>query len=118
MKVLLDSCISSKTRDELRSAGYDTDWVGDWRADPGDDVILAAAHSQGRVCITIDKDFGELAIVRKLPHSGIVRLVDLSLKQQAIVCLHVLKTYASELENGAIVTAEISRVRVRPADDK
>ncbi|MGB5158171.1 MAG: DUF5615 family PIN-like protein [Desulfobacterales bacterium] len=45
--------------------------------------ILELAHKQNRVLITLDKDFGELAIVRKIPHSGIIRLVNISAKNQA-----------------------------------
>jgi predicted nuclease of predicted toxin-antitoxin system len=30
--------------------------------------ILAYAHREGRVLVTLDKDFGEMAIVRKTKH--------------------------------------------------
>jgi predicted nuclease of predicted toxin-antitoxin system len=98
----------------LESAGYDVVWSGEWERDPGDEEILAIAYRDGRILITLDKDFGELAIVRGMPHSGIVRLVNLSSKQQAIVCLRVLELYRDELISGAIITAELKRVRIRP----
>ena len=66
---------------------------------------------------TLDKDFGEIAIVRRQAHCGIVRLVALSTAQQVEVCLNVLAKYGSQLEAGAIVTAESIRVRVRPPSD-
>ncbi len=116
MKLLLDTCVWNGVCSELENAGHDVIWAGDWEADPGDTAILERAHKEGRTLITLDKDFGELAIVRRLPHSGIVRLVDLSLKAQAKVCLRVLETYGNELEAGAIVTAQLERVRIRPAD--
>lgn len=116
MKLLLDSCVWKGVLSELENAGHDVIWAGDWAVDPGDVVVLERAHEEGRTLVTLDKDFGELAIVRRLPHSGIVRLVDLSLKAQAKVCVHVLETYGSELEAGAIVTAQLERVRIRPAD--
>ena len=53
---------------------------------------------------------------RQVP-SGIVRIVSLSPRQQMESCLAVLATYGVELQKGAIVTVEISRVRVRPGDD-
>jgi len=62
----------------------------------------------------MDKDFGELAIVYGLPHSGILRLVNLRARQQATVCSYVLALYGKELESGAIVTAEPGRLRIRP----
>jgi predicted nuclease of predicted toxin-antitoxin system len=88
---------------------------GAWDVDPGDEEILARAHAEGRVLVTLDKDFGELAVVRGRPHAGIVRLVNWSALQQASICLSVLARYGTELQIGAIVTADPSRVRVRPA---
>jgi predicted nuclease of predicted toxin-antitoxin system len=102
---------------ELVSAGYDVVWTGDWSEDPGDEEILATAYSEGRILVTLDKDFGELAIVRGTAHCGILRLVNLSTRQQAAVCLRVLELYGNELASGAIVTAELGRVRIRPPDD-
>jgi hypothetical protein len=46
------------------AAGHDVIWAGDWSDDPGDEAILARASEERRVLVTLDKDFGELAIVR------------------------------------------------------
>ncbi|MBO1437923.1 hypothetical protein J3L12_12025 [Meiothermus sp. CFH 77666] len=67
--------------------------------------------------ITVDKDFGELAIRRSLPHCGIVRLVNISVRQQGAICQQVLTQYGDELTRGAIITAEAGRVRIRPPGD-
>ena len=96
--------------------GHDVVWTGTWPSDPGDEEILAYAHRERRILVTLDKDFGELAVVHKMPHSGIIRLVNLSARRQAAVCLHVLERYGSMLQSGAIVTAELDRVRIRPPD--
>lgn len=92
-------------------------WTGEWPKDPGDDEILDYAHREDRILITLDKDFGELAVVHRRPHSGIIRLVDWSMQQQASTTLLVLERYSAELEAGAIVTAEPGRIRIRPAND-
>jgi predicted nuclease of predicted toxin-antitoxin system len=105
MKVLLDSCVWGKARDELALAGHDVEWTGDWPFDPGDEEILNRAFSDGRVLVTVDKDFGELAIVHGKPHCGIVRLVNIAARQQGTVCLHVLAQHGDELLAGAIITA-------------
>jgi predicted nuclease of predicted toxin-antitoxin system len=76
------------------------------------------AHDESRVLVTLDKDFGKLAIVRGREHSGIVRLVALSTTQQAEMCVAVLAKYGPELEAGAIVTVEAGRVRVRSASER
>ena len=117
MKVLLDTCVWGGVRKTLSEAGHDVVWAGDWSSDTGDEEILHRAHQDSRVLVTLDKDFGELAIVRGQSHAGIVRLVALSTSQQAEVCVAVLTRYGPELNAGAIVTAEASRVRVRPAMD-
>ena len=113
MKLLLDACVWGGARKELRAAGHDVVWAGEWPEDPGDDEILEQAHSEERILVTLDKDFGELAIVRRIPHSGIIRLVNLSSREQGVVCLRVLKRYEGELKSGAIVTAEANRLRIR-----
>lgn len=117
MKILLGTCISSAAIKTLREAGHDVVWSGDWPDDPGDEAILNQAYRERRTLITLDKDFGELAIVFGKPHCGIVRLVNLSTHQQAIVCTQVLVKYEQELQKGAIVTADSDRLRFRPPEN-
>ncbi|NJN55617.1 MAG: DUF5615 family PIN-like protein, partial [Anaerolineae bacterium] len=81
--------------------------------DPGDDEIMAFAHREGRVLVTLDKDFGMLAVLQGKPHARIVRLVNVSLKEQAPICLHILQTHEANLTAGAIITAEQDRLRIR-----
>jgi predicted nuclease of predicted toxin-antitoxin system len=113
LKFLLDSCVSGRLKATLQEAGHDVEWCGDWPSDPGDDAVLAHAHAHGRTLITLDKDFGELAVVRDLPHAGIVRLAGLGLAMQAQVLLEVIRRHGAGLERGAIVTATSDRLRVR-----
>jgi predicted nuclease of predicted toxin-antitoxin system len=98
---------------ELQAAGHDVLWTGDLPQDPGDEDILAQAHRDQRVLITLDKDFGELAIRRMLPHCGIVRLVNIAARQQGAVSQQELTQYGDELTRGAIITVEAGRVRIR-----
>ena len=114
MRVLLDACVWSGARQTIESAGHEVVWVGDWNEDPGDEQIIDRAHQEGRVLVTLDKDFGELAVVRGVAHSGIVRLVGLRAVAQGAAAAAALGRYADELSGGAIVTVEPTRVRVRP----
>lgn len=116
MRLLLDTCVWGGARDTLSEAGHDVVWSGDWPEDPGDEEILRKAHTEKRVLVTLDKDFGELAVVWKAPHSGVVRLVGFRAREQAVVCMRVLALCEEELRAGAIVTAEPGRVRIRPAE--
>lgn len=113
MRVLLDSCVWGGARSAIAAVGHDVEWTGDWPADPGDEEILARAAAAGAVLVTIDKDFGELAIVRGLPHAGIIRVVGLAAREQGPACVAVLERYASELAAGALVTVDRTRVRIR-----
>ncbi len=113
MKILLDTCVWGGTVRTLQAAGHDVVWAGDWEKDPGDEEILSIAHREKRVLVTLDKDFGELAILFRQAHSGIIRLVGLSTKEQGEICQQVLARYESNLYRGALITADGKRVRVR-----
>lgn len=109
MKVLPDSCVWAGAAVAL------TTTFSPRRRDPGDEEILASAHVERRVLITVDKDFGELAIVNETPHSGILRLVDIPARQHGSVSATTLAVHGEALQSGAIVTVEAGRTRIRPA---
>jgi predicted nuclease of predicted toxin-antitoxin system len=115
MKVLLDACVWRGAGEDLRAAGHDVEWAGDWGEDPGDAEILRRAHDASQVLVTLDKDFGELAVVHRLPHHGIIRLVGFGAREQGEVCATLLDAYADDLSHGALLTATPGRVRIRPA---
>ena len=117
MKLLSDTCVWGGATKTLEASGHDVVWSGDWSEDPGDEEILAKAHNESRILVTLDKDFGELAIVKGKLHSGILRLVNLSARQQGIVCLRVIEAYGQVLQSGAIITVEPGRIRIRPPDE-
>lgn len=114
MKVLLDTCVWGGAAHDLTAAGHEVEWCGEWERDPGDEEILARANAAGQVLVTLDKDFGELAVMRGVPHCGIIRLVGLAAREQAAACAEALTSHGEELRSGAIVTIELRRVRVRP----
>lgn len=69
MKLLLDACVWGGAARELEGRSHDVVWAGARSEDPGDEEILRRAHADGRALVTLDKDFGEIAIVRGVPHS-------------------------------------------------
>src|SRR5215471_7150915 len=113
MKLLLDACVWGRAKSPLEAAGHDVVWAGDWTEDPGDAAILARACAENRILVTLDKDFGELAVLHDAPHRGIIRIVNCPARRQADICLEVLARHAAELVAGAIVTAEPGRLRIR-----
>ncbi|HNB54975.1 MAG TPA: DUF5615 family PIN-like protein [Anaerolineales bacterium] len=113
MKILLDSCVWGRSQEEIRAAGHEVIWCGDWTKDPGDNEILAYAYQEKSILVTLDKDFGELAIVFGHPHAGIVRLVNIPARQQATTTLFVVERYGEHLREGAIVTIDKDKIRIR-----
>ena len=115
MKLLLDACVWGGAATELRTNGHDVVWAGDWESDPGDREILRVADAERRTLVTLDKDFGGLAIREEQSHCGIIRLVEVGARRQAIVCGDVLSRYGQEIQSGAIaiVTVERGRIRIR-----
>jgi len=81
--ILLDSCVWGGALPALIDLGHDAVWSGSWSKDPGDVAILAVAHAEKRILATLDKDFGELAILKGLPHSGIIRLTGFRAQQMS-----------------------------------
>jgi predicted nuclease of predicted toxin-antitoxin system len=51
----------------LRETGFDVAWITEKASGTGDDDVLASCAADGRVLLTLDKDFGELAFRRRLP---------------------------------------------------
>jgi len=113
LKILLDTCIAGSAFHILVAAGHDVVWAAEWTSDPGDEEILKIAYEDNRVVVTLDKDFGELAVFKNRPHAGIIRLVEISTKGQGEVTKRILAKYAEELAAAAIITAGKQKVRIR-----
>jgi predicted nuclease of predicted toxin-antitoxin system len=117
LRVLLDACVAKAARDALVALGHDVSWAGEWAEDPGDEEILRRAQDQGRILVTLDKDFGELAVHQELPHVGIVRIVGFRAHLQGPILAEILSRDADTLGGGAILTAEPGRLRIRTTHD-
>ena len=115
MKLLLDACVWGGAAAELRAHGHDAIWAGDWESDPGDREILRIADAEQRALVTLDKDFGDLAVREGASHYGIIRLVGIGARRQARACGDALSRYGQELQSKtiAIVTVERGRMCIR-----
>jgi predicted nuclease of predicted toxin-antitoxin system len=65
------------------------------------------------VVITVDKDFGTLAVALGEPHRGMVRLPDVPVEVRKRLMEQVLSSHEGDLAKGAIVTVSLHRIRVR-----
>ena len=114
MNLLADACVSIQVVEALRAHPHDVSWAGEWGPKASDDEVLARARSEGRTLLTLDKDFGQLAILQGASHSGIVRVVDIRVLEQPARIEDLLRTHEADLRDGAIITLERSRIRIRP----
>lgn len=114
-RILLDSCVWGGCLDPLRQRGHDVDWCGLWDKDPGDEQILVHAYQEKRILFTMDKDFGELAILKGLSHSGMVRLQGFASSELAPAIHSILLRHETLLIDGALIVATPNKLRVRPA---
>jgi len=112
VKVLLDTCVTPRAKEQLATARHDVIWIGD-EIDPGDEDILKRAYEEHRVLVTLDKDFGTLAVLHEKSHCGIIRLTGVNSAQQGLICLQALTDHAEGLHAGAIITVSEHRLRKR-----
>lgn len=114
MKLLLDVCCSSRSLSEwLSGVGHDVRLVGADDPCASDEAVLTQALREGRVDITEDKDFGELIFVQRRPHPGVIRFLDMPVREQVAAMEEVLRDYRGELESQAIVVVSRGRIRIR-----
>lgn len=73
MRFLANENFPGTAVEALRGVGHDVVWVRTDAPGSTDQSVLAKAAQEGRILLTFDKDFGELAWRVRLPsHCGIV----------------------------------------------
>ena len=116
MKILLDMNLSPRWMETLQAEGWETlHWsqVGDPRAT--DETIVVWASQHGFVIFTHDLDLGSLLalIQAKGPSVIQVRTQDILPEALAGVLLPILKRHEKELEEGALLTVDLYKSRLR-----
>lgn len=114
--ILLDTCIWNGAIPILEQDGHQVEWCGSWPKDPGDEEILKRAFQQNQILVTLDKDFGNLAILQGQPHCGIIRLVGFRVQAMGPTIRLLLEKYQTQLYQAAIIVATPQQVRIRAAD--
>jgi predicted nuclease of predicted toxin-antitoxin system len=75
MRLLLDENVPGDVAAALRGQGHDVAAVAQTHpASLADGAVLALARAEGRVLVTLDRDFGELVFARGAAHAGVVYL--------------------------------------------
>jgi predicted nuclease of predicted toxin-antitoxin system len=115
-RFLVDENLPRDLAERLRAAGYAAEHVVDvglrGRSDP---EVYAHAQAHGETLVTIDLGFGNV-LLYPAPHAGIVvaRLPEtLPIVQRLELIVDALATLTGQPLEGALVTVEVGRVRVR-----
>jgi len=115
MRVIANENLTSTVIQELRGRGHDVLSVKETMRGASDEVILARAQAEGRLVLTQDKDFGELAFRFGLPAScGVVlfRLAGSDPESDNQRVLEVLEGRTDWAAHFSVVTND--RIRMRP----
>ena len=96
----------------IEGAGHDVAWVRTLRPGEPDPEILAWATREGRVLLTFDLDFGEMAFRSGLPADSGVVIVRLPTRDLAWLISRVLDALAMDVEwAGWLSVIEPGRIR-------
>ncbi len=114
MRFLADENVEQAVVEGLREAGHDVAYVAEVAPGVSDAVVLGLAEERGRVLVTNDKDFGEMAYRQGRAGAGILllRLETQDGKQKAERLRGILPGIESLLEGRFAVVTE-SSVRIR-----
>jgi len=112
MKFLVDACAGHRLAQWLRSQDHDVVESRDRGPDPGDRALLQYAAEEGRVLVTMDKDFGRLVFLDKAQHCGLIRLPDVPVARRIGLIDQVLTRHAAGLAQRAIITVRGDRIRI------
>ena len=115
MRWLCNENIPRNLVEALRGRGHDVVWIRE--AAPGitDAEVLARAAREQRLCLTFDKDFGELAAATALPVACGVLLLRLQPRPSAAFAMETVAVLEARLDwAGHFSGLEPGRIRMRP----
>lgn len=99
----------------LADAGHDVVWIRTESPGSTDANVLAWAARDGRILLTFDKDFGELARRSSLPPACGVMLFRMPMPAAEHVGARILKMIESRSDwSGHFSVVEPARIRMRP----
>jgi len=116
MKLLLDQGLPRSAAQLLREGGVDTVHVGEiGLSTANDNDILQRGREDGRVVVTLDADFHSLlAFSGAISPSVIrIRIEGLNGPKSASLIKEVVWGSKADLANGALVTVQPGRIRIR-----
>ena len=116
MRILLDMNLSPQWIDFLAKYNCEAEhWSKFGQANTPDSEIMAFARSKGYIILTHDLDFGMLLALTHGDKPSVIQLRngDLFLEISVQLVATALEIYRQELENGALLTIDAEKTRVR-----
>lgn len=114
MRIVADENLAYRMIKALRNEGFDVLSIEEDAPSIPDNNVLSVAVKEDALLITEDKDFGDLVMLHKLPHRGILllRLAGMDTDEKVVRTLEVIRTYGEELKDSFTVL-DAKRVRIR-----
>jgi len=117
VKFLIDNALSPEVADRLTIAGHDALHVRQLGlATAADSVIFDLAAGEDRVLVSADTDFGTLLAMRRSMRPSVILFrhgVQYRALLHASFILDHLAVIHDALDDGALVTIEPTRIRIR-----
>lgn len=116
MKFLVDNALSPVVAERLRRAGHDAIHVREiGLTSASDPIIFERAASEKRILVSADTDFGTLLALRKSSRPSFIlfRRYDHRPDTQSSMLISNLPKISSDLNKGAVVVFEETRIRIR-----
>jgi len=116
MKLLLDQGLPLSAASLLRDAGIDAIHVGEINLSAAEDgEIIQKAREDNRVVVTLDADFHTLLALDEAVSPSVIRIRIERLRAQALteLLLRTISECEEDLQQGAAVTIETRRIRIR-----
>ena len=115
MRFLVDRCAGRRLAEWLSEQGHGTLEARELGPDPGDAALLQQAYELGRVLVTLDSDFGSLAVRDQQEHAGIIRLPDVPAARRIELMRQLLERHEREVVSAAVITVRGDRIRIAEA---
>lgn len=116
MKLLIDMNLSPAWKGFFRDRGWECEhWSGVGRTEATDAEVMSYAADHGYTLLTHDLDFGSILAVThgRRPSVVQIRVQGVTIEQFGPRVHGVIRGLTSELEQGALVTIEWDRSRLR-----
>ena len=116
MKIILDQGIPRSSASLLRSFGFDAVHTGEVGLSTATDAeILEQGRTQGRIVVTLDSDFHTIVALSGAIEPSVIRIriEGLRAAEMTRIIIQTIKICEQDLINGAIVSVENERVRLR-----